>query len=134
MLDDFGSLTVRAYTAGGALPVPGTVVRIFGAEEDNRFIAYSLITDDDGTTAQVSLPSPAKNLSLSPGAPESPYAIYNIEVSAPGYFSKVINSVSVFSGINSVLPITMIPVSGTDVKDYPRDNLSATVTQNERLE
>ncbi len=134
MLDDFGTLTVRAKTAGGALPVPGVVVRIFGAEEDNRFITYSLLTDEDGTAERITLPAPLKTLSLSPGAPESPYATYNIEVSAPGYFNKIINSVSVFSGIDSILPITMIPVSQTDVKDYPRNNLSAEITQNENLE
>ena len=134
MLDDFGTLTVRANTAGGALPVPGVVVRIFGAEEDNRFITYSLLTDEDGITEKITLPSPLKNLSLKPGAAESPYSIYNIEVSAPGYFNKIINSVSIFSGIDSVLPITMIPVSQTDIIDYPRNNLSATVTQNENLE
>ena len=134
MLDEFGTLTVRANTAGGALPVPGVIVRIFGAEEDNRFITYSLLTDVDGTTERITLPAPLKNYSLSPEAAESPYSIYNIEVSAPGYFNKIINSVSVFSGIDSILPITMIPVSQTDVEDYPRNNLFATVTQNENLE
>jgi hypothetical protein len=134
VLDDFGTLSVRAKTAGGALPVPGAVVRIFGAEEDNRFITYSLLTDEDGAVDKISLPSPIKSLSLSPGAAESPYAIYNIEISAPGYFNKIINGVSVFSGIDSVLPITMIPVSVTDVKDFPRNNLVATVTQNKNLE
>lgn len=134
MLDEFGTLTVRANTAGGALPVPGVVVRIYGAEEDNRFVAYSLLTDVDGTTGKVALPTPLKTYSLSPGAPESPYAIYNIEISAPGYFNKLVNSVSIFSGVDSILPITMIPVSMTDVKDYPRNNLTATVTQNENLE
>lgn len=134
MLDEFGTLTVRANTAGGALPVPGVVVRIFGAEEDNRFITYSLLTDEDGTTERINLPTPLKSFSLSPGAAESPYSIYNIEVSAPGYFNKIINSVSVFSGVDSILPIAMIPVSQTDIKDYPRNNLSATVTQNENLE
>ena len=134
MLDDFGTLTVRAKTAGGALPVPGVVVRIFGGEEENRFVTYSLLTDEDGVAERVRLPSPSKSYSLSPGAAESPFAIYNVEVSAPGYFNKIINSVSVFSGIDSVLPITMIPVSQTDVKDYPRGNLTADITQNERLE
>ena len=134
MLDDFGTLTVRATTAGGALPVPGVVVRILGAEEDNRFVTYSLITDEDGITQGIKLPTPKKSFSMSPSAPEAPYSIYNIELTAPGYFNKIINGVSVFSGIDSVLPVAMIPVSQTDIKDYPRDNLFATVTQNENLE
>ena len=121
MLNKNGSLSVRAYTAGGALPVSGAVVRIFGAEDENRDIAYSLLTDADGVTKHVMLPTPPMGLSEAPTPPSLPYSVYDIEVEKEGFFSKRLYNVPVFEGINSEQPIAMIPIS----KDYPRGNLTA---------
>ena len=72
MLDDFGTLSVRTYTASDALPVSGAAVRIFGAEEANRFSVHSLITDNDGVTPTVTLPAPNRRYSLAPNPNETP--------------------------------------------------------------
>ena len=53
MYTEFGNLTVRAYTAGGGLPVADAIVRINGAEEANRFVTYTLFTNRDGSTEAV---------------------------------------------------------------------------------
>lgn len=119
MYDSSGKLTVRAYTAGGALPVEGAVVRIMGATEENRLVAYSLITDRDGVTEVTLLPAPSISYSLSPDPAEMPYALYDIEITAPGYYSERLNGVSVFSGISSVQPINMIPGEGMLVDSFP---------------
>ena len=133
--DEFGSLTVRAYTGGEALPVPKTVVRIKGVDEENRFVEYSLITDVDGVTKEISLPSPGKRYSLSPNSAEVPYALYKIELSADGYYPKIINDVAIFSGVNAQQPIAMIPLPVRDIDTvYPRGNLTATVRENENLQ
>ena len=42
MPNSSGTLRVRAYTAGGALPVEGAVVRVMGAGEDNRLVSFSI--------------------------------------------------------------------------------------------
>ena len=127
MLDSFGTLSVRAFTAGGALPVGDAVVRIFGAEEDNRYVANSLLTDSDGITPIVSLPAPNVSYSLSPSAARLPYSVYDIEVSAAGYYPKRIYGVPIYSGIYSLLPFNMIPENGSDLSDYPRGNVNATI-------
>ena len=132
MLDSEGTLRVRAYTAGGALPIADAVVRIKGAEEGNRLIAYSLITDRDGTTEAVKLPAPSLSYSLSPSPAEAPFAVYDIEISKEGYYSKVINGVNVFSGVNSVQLANMIPTS-SGAGDYPRGNINATIPGNNSL-
>ena len=132
MLDSEGTLRVRAYTAGGALPIADAVVRIKGAEEGNRLIAYSLITDRDGTTEAVKLPAPSLIYSLSPSPAEAPFAVYDIEISKEGYYSKVINGVNVFSGVNSVQLANMIPTS-SGAGDYPRGNINATIPENDSL-
>ena len=133
--DKSGTLVVRTFTAGGALPVVGTVVKISGIDEDNRGVEYSVITDVDGVTAKISLPAPSATLSLSPKAPLPSYALYNIEISAPGFYTKRIFNVAVFDGTETIQPVNMIPRSNTENGiTYPRDNLNTQVYENERLE
>lgn len=109
MLDSYGTLSVRAYSAGGALPVSDAVVRIFGAEEDNRLVSYSLLTDSDGVTPPVQLPTRSRALSLTPEPSEIPYSVYDIEISADGYIEKRISGIPIFPGVYSLQPINMIP-------------------------
>ncbi|MBO5906529.1 MAG: hypothetical protein J6Q85_00050 [Clostridia bacterium] len=126
MLDDFGNFRARAYTAG-ALPVEGATVRILGAEEANRGVAYSLITDVDGLTPSVRLPAPSKEYSMAPDPKEAPYSLYDLEISADGYFPKRIYGVMIFAGISSLQEINMIPSSDNFPSDYPRGNVNAVV-------
>ena len=130
MLNDFGTLSVRAYTAGGALPVKGATVRIMGAGEENRHISYSLITDVDGVTERVRLPAPSASLSQSPNPKESPYSVYDIEISAPGFFRKKIYNVAVFAGTNSSQLVNMIPTSPDSIGDYPRGSINTIIPNN----
>lgn len=130
-----GTLIVNVTAASGALPIAGTVVRIIGTDEENRGVEYSIITDVDGITERITLPTPARELSQSPGANEQSYALYNIEVSAPGYYTKHIYDVAVFDGTETVQPVNMIPGSIHENREtYPRDNLDTYVRENERLE
>ena len=126
MLEDFGNFTARAYTAG-ALPVEGAIVRILGAEEDNRTVAYSLLTDVDGLTETVRLPAPRKEYSMAPDPKMPPYSLYDLEITADGYFPKRIYGVMIFSGVNSLQEINMIPSSDNFPSDYPRGNVNAVV-------
>ena len=134
VFDETGSLTVRTYTAGGALPLENTRVHIIGSGEENRFYEQELFTNEDGLTAKISLPAPSGTLSLSPGAPEIPYATYDLEVSAPGYYTKNIYGVVVFSGVDSMQPVAMIPLGDDAGALYPKDNLNIYIKENERLE
>lgn len=133
MLDSSGTLTVRAYTAGGALPVAGAIVRIFGASEENRQVVFSGVTDRDGVTDKYILPAPKESLSLAPSPAELPFSLYDLEISAEGYYTKRINGLTVFSGINSIQLVNMIPGSGNMVEDYPRGNINYIIPENEDL-
>jgi ABC-type Fe3+-hydroxamate transport system substrate-binding protein len=132
--DESGTLTVRAYTAGGALPLEGTRIKLTGALEENRFYETELITDVDGLTAKVSLPSPKRIYSLSPGAPEMPYATYDMVVSAAGYYTKKLYGIAIFSGVDSLQPVAMIPIGRGGDAPIPQDNLEIYIRENERLE
>ena len=132
--NDSGTLIVRTYTAGGALPVAKTVVRISGSDEENRFVEFTLLTDVDGLSPRITLPSPSKSSSLSPGASEQPYAQYNIEISKEGYYPKSINNVALFSGTDTFQPVNMVPISiYQNGVEYPKDTLNTTVTENPYL-
>lgn len=124
MLNSEGKLRIRAYTAGGALPVENALVKIRGAEEDNRLVAYTLVTDFDGLTPEVRLPAPSLEYSLSPDPLEAPYSVYDVEISAPGYYTKRISGLTVFPGVNSIQLVNMIPYSGEGYEDYPRGNIN----------
>ena len=133
--DKTGTLIVNTLLAGGALPVVGSVVRIIGTDEENRLTEYSVITDIDGATARITLPAPSRELSQAPGATEQAYALYNIEVSAPGFYTKRMFDVSVFEGEETLQLVNMIPMpkNKTGVT-YPRNNLEVSSRENERLE
>lgn len=133
--NESGKLTVRTYTASGALPVNGSIIHITGVDENNRYVNYSIISDVDGVSIIGNLPAPGRSYSLTPGSAEVPYATYDIEASADGYYSKKINNVAIFSGEDAVLPINMIPISTIGAHPvYPRGTLDTTVYENEALE
>ena len=132
--EDFGTLTVSTSSANSSLPVEGSLIRISGVQEENSFIDYSVVTDVDGISERVKLPAPAKTYSLAPGAAEIPYALYRIEIRNLGYYTKIVENVPVFSGINTSLPVNMIPASIHEKNsEYPRNTLDTFVKENENL-
>jgi hypothetical protein len=133
MQNEYGNLTVRAYTAGGGLPVEGAVVRIRGAEELNRDIYYELITDESGNTKIVSLPAPSEAYSLTPNNTPLPYSLYELEIEKQGYYDKRINGVTVFSNVNSLQLVNMIPLSEGGEGEYPRGSLNTDIPDNNSL-
>ena len=116
------------------MPVKNSLIRITGVDEYNRTVDFTLLTDEDGMTKIILLPTPDTGLSMGPFANEVPYAVYDVEASADGYYTKRIKNVAVFPGINSYQAINMIPISlGANGDEYPRGNLDATVYENEYL-
>ena len=123
--DDFGTLRIRATSASGAIPIMGAIVRIMGGEEANQDVIKSLVTDNDGITPKVKLPTPKRSYSLTPEDEESPFALYDVDISADGYFTKRIIGVAIFSGINAILPVNMIPESESPLVNYPKGNVNS---------
>ena len=135
ILSDSGAITIRTYSASEAEPIKGATVRIKGAEEMNRFVFHSLLTDRDGVTETVRLPAPQRSYSLSPFAAEKPYSVYDIEVTKDGFYPKRLLNVAIFAGVDALLPVNMIPSNenGADTV-YPQGNINAVITENNRLE
>ena len=127
--DDFGTLRVRATSASGALPISGAIIHVIGADEENLSFAKSLVTDKDGITPKIDLPTPKKSYSLTPEEEKTPYALYDVEAIADGYYTKRIVGVAIFSGINAILPLNMIPSSLEPIENFPKGNVNATLDE-----
>ena len=117
-LSALGSLLVRVSTAGGFLPVEGADVRLFGATEENRTIRYLLTTDRSGLSERVDLPTPPRELSLSPGN-EAGFSRYHLEVFKQGFYPARYENIPLFPGVNSVQPVELIPLPLYRPEQYP---------------
>ena len=128
---DYGTLQIRAYRASEALPIHNAVVKIVGSGEYNTEIMISKLTDHDGLTEEIALPTPNISLSLSPSPPSVPYSVFDIDVVKEGYYPKKIFNVPIFAGAKAVLPIEMIPVAyDEDGAIIPIKNLNSIIYEN----
>ena len=107
-----GMLQFRAYTARGALPVMGARIIVSKYIGGKKHVFYSLTTNDSGLTQVSSLPAPPKELSETPDSPIQPYALYDAEITAPGYNEVVIRDLPVFEGVLSVQRVPLVPELG----------------------
>ena len=103
---------------------PKVILRLF----------FSSVTDIDGLSDEFTLPAPSLEYSLLPNPAELPYSLYDLVISKDGYFTKRITGLSVFSGINSVQLISMIPGSGEISEDYPRGSVNYIIPENTNLQ
>lgn len=107
---EIGYLVVRVSTALGAIPLENATVNIRGNTEDSSGILYSLLSDRDGLTQKVSLPSPPRDLSEHPGE-SIPFSSWNVDVFKEGYVPVSFQNVPVYSSIVSVQPAVLVPIS-----------------------
>ncbi|MBP3370193.1 MAG: hypothetical protein J6L85_05515 [Clostridia bacterium] len=107
---ELGYLVVRVSTALGAIPLEGATVNIRGNTEGSSGVLYSLLTDRDGLTKKVSVPTPPRELSEHPGE-EVPFSSWNIDVFKNGYVPVSFQNVPVYSSIVSVQPAVLVPIS-----------------------
>lgn len=109
--DGQGTLVVQVTLAKGALPVEGALVQISSTEEPPVLLAQ-LRTDGSGRTAPITLAAPSGSLSQTPDPLRRPYSTYNITVDYPGYYATDAVNVPIFDRINSIQPISLLPLGG----------------------
>ena len=106
-----GHLKVQVHTGEDALPVENANVLIkdaFGR------VLYNLTTDNSGNTQSVELYAPDKSHDLSPDDPGPYYGIYDVEIRKPNFITQIIRGVQIFDGIDSYLPINLLPSPSPD--------------------
>ena len=126
-----GTLTIRSYAADEAVPIEGADVTVNGVDNNNQDILFFVSTDMDGLSPKLILPTPNVSYSLTPGQTVTPYSKYDVTVEKSGYYTKRIRDVAIFSGIDALLPINMIPI--TPGENSPTESNSSTVIENENL-
>lgn len=107
---DIGYLHITAYAGRTAQPVMNAYVTVSRPEPDGSTRLYWLaLTDRDGNTPPLPLPTISRNSSLHPGVSE-PYLSYNVQVDATGYYTVRNLNVPIYGGISANQPVEMIPL------------------------
>ena len=117
-----GYILANVRTGDESSPVEDAAVSVIAVVDGQRIILASGVTDRNGTTAKFAVPVPDLEHSQSPDSNIRPYSLYDVTVTADGYFTARSVDVPVFSGITSIQNFSMIPVP------YMMNNNSETVT------
>ena len=111
-----GKLVFQITTASGAIPLEGAeiILRVFPATADSGAgeVVAVLYSGGDGKTEVLTLPAPARSMSLEPaldGAPV-PYALYDAEVNLDNFYTQSYTRIPVFDGITSIQRASLIPL------------------------
>ncbi len=121
------TLQVRVTAANEALPIANALVVIRRQDGEDSVLEQIQLTDISGLTPPITLPATDPALTLQPET-NIPLVLYNIEVSAPGYFRVSNLDVPLFGGITTVQPVSMIPLPEFEEPD--RTELEFRVPQN----
>ncbi len=102
-------LQVRVSTAGGAVPLPGALVVISSQGKNGAVLKQTRFTDNSGLTEPVLLPAVDPALTQQPNTPIPPI-VYEVAVSAPGFYRVRAVGVPLYGGIPTQLPVVLIPL------------------------
>ncbi len=105
-----GYILVNTRTGEESSPVADASVLITAIIDGRREIIASGKTNDSGTSRKFAVPAPDLIHSQSPDSVKRPYSLFDVSVTARGFFNARSVDVPVFSGITSVQNFSMIPV------------------------
>ncbi|MBR2283350.1 MAG: carboxypeptidase regulatory-like domain-containing protein [Ruminococcus sp.] len=110
MGDAIGYIQVYVRTGDESSAVAGASVIVSAVVDGRRLMIATGVTDGSGTAPRFSVPVPQAELSQSPGSAIRPYSLFDISVTADGFFNARSVDVPAFEGITSVQNFSMIPV------------------------
>ena len=114
-----GKLVFQITTASGAIPLEGAeiILRKYRSESDGNGgdVVAVLYSGGDGKTEVLTLPAPARSLSLEPARDGAPFpsALYDAEVNLDHYFRQSYIRIPVFDGITSIQRASLVPLPET---------------------
>lgn len=112
----FGTLIFQVTGGQGAFPVPNATILLTKQLNDQQSLSFTIVTDESGKTAPVSLPAPSRELSQRPGN-GIVFATYQAEISAPNYVTTEIRDLPVFDGITTIQPVSLSPDFGQKTRE-----------------
>ncbi|MBP3313533.1 MAG: hypothetical protein J6K84_02615 [Oscillospiraceae bacterium] len=126
-MENFGTLTVYAYTSDARLPVEGARVTIRRSCDENAEILADAVTDRSGYIPPTRIPTSAPSQSQSPDQ-ATPFTTVCIRISHPAYETEQTSGVQVFPNIITVQNFRMVPINpmyGDETLEFdtPEQNL-----------
>lgn len=112
----FGTLIFQVTGGQGAFPVPNATILLTKQLNDQQSLSFTVVTDESGKTAPVSLPAPSRELSQRPGN-GIVFATYQAEITAPNYVTTEIRDLPVFDGITTIQPVSLSPDFGQKTRE-----------------
>ena len=112
----FGTLIFQVTGGQGAFPVPNATILLTKQLNDQQSLSFTVVTDESGKTAPVSLPAPSRELSQRPGN-GIVFATYQAKTSAPNYVTTEIRDLPVFDGITTIQPVSLSPDFGQKTRE-----------------
>lgn len=105
-----GFIRVNVRTGRNSGSIENANVIVTATIDGNRLILASGKTDLSGTTRTFELPAPSEVYSQAPDPSVRPYSLFDVSVTADGFFNSISVDVPVFSGITSVQSFNMVPL------------------------
>ncbi len=105
-----GYIKVSVRTGDDSSAIEGASVMVTAIVDGKRMIIADGITDSSGNAPKFAVPVPDFILSQAPGSEIRPYNLFDVSVTAEGFFNARSVDVPVFSGTTSVQNFNMIPL------------------------
>ena len=104
-----GYIVVNVYTSRAQIPLRNAKVSVTSGPEGNSTLLGFRTTDENGQTSLISVETPDLELSLSPSKMK-PFALCNIKISHPSYYTLTITDVQVFANTQTLQNVELIPL------------------------
>jgi hypothetical protein len=104
-----GYIVVNVYTSRAQIPLRNAKVSVTSGPEENSTLLGFRTTDENGQTSLISVETPDLELSLSPSKMK-PFALCNIKISHPSYYTLTITDVQVFANTQTLQNVELIPL------------------------
>ena len=112
-----GYLSIETRIADGGIPIEGAKIYIIpsgqGSEVSESFYRNYLITDSSGNTGFIRFDTPDPAITENINNSLIPYSVVDVYAVADGFFPTRVKNVQIYGDTQSVLPITLLPVSGS---------------------
>lgn len=106
---DRGKLRIQVSTARGAFPVSQATIAVSRPFGNVSRILYQGTTDISGILQDLTLPALPKALSQNPATADNSGTLYRVSVYHPGYAPVELRGVTIFSNIETILPVLLEP-------------------------
>ena len=104
-----GYLRVYVFSGGGAEPLAGARVAVSRHQEDGDVLFANVVTDADGFTPVITLPTVDPALTMQPGNPQ-PFVLYDVTVTADGFIPSDYSNIPIYGDTYVTQSAAMVPL------------------------